>query len=250
MNKRKPDALTELLRQGDPASGISETPDPERRAALLSRCAADPEPLSPTPLIRPDVSRWSGRSIAFGATALAACAALLGLIINPPYRERQPNTVSVAVATPSPSPSPKALPVPNKPERRIALSPRPTPTPAPVREVPNPHTTGNVDRANTKDTPARPVRKKRLPAPRPVVPSRSLDTPLQPLVVASKPTATPQPNRVSKPEPVVERVIIDLDDTPVQPTQPEPRVTSVAIVLTEENQSVIVSHAVPAPTKL
>lgn len=215
--------LQNLLRAGDPAEDVkNQAADPERRAALLERCAnaSDLVPL----VFR---SRSLGRLAFAGGLTAVACAGILWVLLP----HTQPTPIVTSVGTPgsvAPKPSlpttPYAAPPVTTDSGPVAASPA-TPLKKPSAQKPFQH----VARAEPHPRRPRYIRETHPDVPTP--------TPRQGSGKTATPTVTPTS------EPVVERVIIIADGA--EPKTPRP---SISIVTGETGTIIVRSDSEPAQT--
>lgn len=228
--------LSYLLQHGDPAGeGSIPTPDPIRRDVLLIRCS---ESLSRPGAVAELVTRRRV-PLVIGAFALSASLLILFIwMIRPKESLPIPQVAVITSPQPTPDPSrgltPPAAKVPDDAPKAV-LSPVALEKPA-RREMPT-RRLARRRRHARKHAPAIALQKLSAPeSPR--------NFPAQPMLPAAGPKPTPE-YALSTP-PVVEKVILISDDTPLDP---EPDTGSVTIAVTEESHVVIVSRPLTDKTR-
>lgn len=264
MRHHSPDPLSRLLRRGDPASEEKETHSAsERRANLLSRCASESgsevaalnatskhgsdEGLSRRPV-------WQRPAVS-GLIGMAAVLVICAFLLSPRARIVQPSQRHISVARVATQP---ILPVDgpfSKPQKESKLPRSLTiiAQSAPTRQIAHTdfgRTLSKEQRSQNAELGSVPVQ--HLATAKPQI---TWDQPLHlptvrrqtlPVSVASPANSALSVVAETKPKiaaPVVERVIIEQDDTVARPEVPRSTApASVAILLSQESQAVVVSH--------
>ena len=233
---RTEERLTHLLRNGDPVAGGSETaPDPRRRAALLTRCS---ESLSNGPHTSPSPRR-TRLPLMVGALTLSASLIVLFLWAMRP-QESPPVPQVAVIASPLPPPAASGdLPrraggATNKPGTTlptVAIE-KPVPRKTPAKRI------ATRRRNVRKHAPTIAIYEPFIPGPHRIVPPQP-----KPM-----PEPKPAPEYALAAPPVVEKVILISDDTPLD-SESEPDTESVIISITENSQAVIVSRPLTDKTR-